>query len=135
MAIEPQGEAWTVITLKQHFDQRLLDQDKAVQAALAAAEKAVAAALAAAEKAREQAAEEAKAWRENANEWRQAMNDREQRFSQRPETDGELRAIRAQIESLKESRDQGTGRSAVLATVVSVVIGILMMFGSRYLSR
>jgi hypothetical protein len=127
--------AWTIETLKQHFDQRLMDQDKAVQAALAAAEKAVAAALAAAEKAREQASEEAKAWRASANEWRGSMMDREIRFASREEMTAELKAVRAQLESLKESRDVGVGRSAVLATVVSVAIGLLMLFASKYLGR
>jgi len=43
--------SWTIETLKQHIDQRLVDSDKAVQAALAAADKAVASALLAADKA------------------------------------------------------------------------------------
>jgi hypothetical protein len=128
-------ENWTVLTLKQHFDQRLLDQDKAVQAALAAAEKAVAAALAAAEKAREQAENNSEKWRQNANEWREAMNDREVKFAMKPEVEGEFRSIRMEISGLKQSRDVGVGRSAVLATVVSVVIGLLMLFASKYLGR
>src|ERR1700677_2135325 len=41
---------WTVETLKAHYDQRFIDQDRAVQAALNAAEKAVTKAETASEK-------------------------------------------------------------------------------------
>lgn len=67
---------WTLDTLKTLMDERdrrygelAVATDRAVQAALAAAEKAVAVAEVNAEK-----------WRDNANEWRKAMNDREINF-------------------------------------------------------
>jgi hypothetical protein len=115
---------WTFETLKEYIESRFEGQDKAVRAALAAAEEA-----------RKQAEANAEKWRANANEWRDAMNDREAKFASKPEMEGELRAIRSQIASLKESRDMGIGRSAVLATVVSVAIGLLMMFAGKYLGR
>lgn len=61
---------WTVKTLKYHFDQRFIDNDKALQKALDAAEKAV-----------NKAEDNAEKWRNSANEWRGAMNDREKSFS------------------------------------------------------
>jgi len=61
---------WTVETLYVHFSQRFADQEKAVQAALAAAEKAV-----------NKAETNAEKWRDNANEWRGAMTDREKNFA------------------------------------------------------
>lgn len=45
-----QESGWTVDTLKQHYDQRFIDLDVAVQAALKAAEKAVTKAETAADK-------------------------------------------------------------------------------------
>jgi hypothetical protein len=68
--IERDAAGWTVQTLKQYVDQRLIDSGTAVQAALAAAEKAV-----------EKAEKNAEKWRENANEWRGAMSDRERNFA------------------------------------------------------
>jgi hypothetical protein len=61
---------WTVETLKEHFDQRFLDQQTAVNAALVSAEKAVT-------KAEVNGAE----WRASSNEWRGAMTDRELKFA------------------------------------------------------
>ena len=100
---------WSIDTLKQHFDQRLVDQDKAVQAALAAAEKAVSAALVAAERAREAAEANSEKWRQNANEWRAAMQDRETRFASRLEIEAELKSMNAKIESLEQHVNQRTG--------------------------
>lgn len=56
----------------KRYEQRFVAQEKAVGAALSAAEKAVTLAEANAEK-----------WRTNANEWREAMNDRERNFLSR----------------------------------------------------
>jgi hypothetical protein len=75
---------WTVDTLKEHVDQRFLDQQTAVNAALVSAEKAVT-------KAETNAAE----WRASANEWRGAMNDRDARF-----------AAREQVEALSHRLNQ-----------------------------
>jgi len=117
------GNFWTVETLKEHFEQRFVDQEKAVSAALAAAEKAVAAALAAAEKAREQAADDAKLWRASANEWRAAMNDREQKFAMKPEVEGSFKAVEAEIRSLRETRAEGVGGKALIALLVMLIVG------------
>jgi hypothetical protein len=57
------------VSLKEHMERLREADQKAVSAALAAAEKAVSVAEINAEK-----------WRMNANEWREAMNDRERNF-------------------------------------------------------
>jgi hypothetical protein len=62
------------ITLKEYVDQRFDGQDKAVRAALEAAEKAVSKAEA-----------NAREWQKGANEWRGAMTDRERDFLTRRE--------------------------------------------------
>jgi uncharacterized protein YhaN len=110
------GVGWTIDSLKQHFDQRLVDQDKAVQAALVAAEKAVSAALVAAERARETAETNAEKWRQNANEWRGAMTDREAKFVLKTEMESEIKALQADnrtvknmYDAIKERLDKGTG--------------------------
>jgi hypothetical protein len=73
------------IALKEYVDRRFDDQEKAVQAALVAADKGVSAALASAEKAVDKAESSSEKWRASANEWRGAMSDRERDFLTRRE--------------------------------------------------
>jgi hypothetical protein len=73
------------LTLKEYVDRRFDDQEKAVQAALMAADKGVSAALASAEKAVDKAESSSEKWRASANEWRAAMGDREREFLSRKE--------------------------------------------------
>jgi aspartate oxidase len=68
------------ITLKEYFEKLFEEKDRALVAALSAAEKAVAAALASAEKAVAVAEKNSEQWRAGANEWRAAMSDRENKF-------------------------------------------------------
>ena len=69
-------DGWTLNTLKQLMDER----DVRYAQVSEAKEKAVAAALAAAQKAVEVAERNAEKWRDNANEWRQAMDDKDRNF-------------------------------------------------------
>jgi hypothetical protein len=62
------------ISLREYVERRFEDQDKAVQAALAAAEKAVL-----------KKEEEVERWRAAANEWRGALSDRERDYLSRRE--------------------------------------------------
>lgn len=87
---------WNVKTLKQHFDQRFIDNDKALQKALDAAEKAV-----------NKAEDNAEKWRQNANEWRGAMSDREKAFALRTEID----RVEANIQKLQLSEATLAGKA------------------------
>lgn len=62
------------VPLKVYVDKRFEESEKAIQAALAAAEKAV-----------NKAETNGEKWRDNANEWRGAMGDRERDFMTRKE--------------------------------------------------
>ena len=137
--VRPPG-GWTVETLKAHFEQRFIDVDKAVNAALAAAKEAVAAALAAAEKAREQAASDNQAWRASANEWRGSMQDRENRFATRTEMDAKFGAVDVALHAIQKDLDRGVGTvlggkavkdesRANVALLVSIVAGIVGLIG------
>jgi hypothetical protein len=123
-----------VVNLREYFERILAEKDtqnadkfaaadKAVSAALAAQEKATAAAFAASEKQVAKAEGNAEKWRENANEWRASMLDREVRFASRSEMDAELKAVRAELMSLKESRDRGDGRSSGSIAMWGYVVG------------
>jgi chromosome segregation ATPase len=69
------------VDLKDWFKDALEAQEKKNQQQFADADKAVRAAMAAAEKAVEKAEQNAEKWRSNANEWRSAMSDRERNFA------------------------------------------------------
>lgn len=73
---DPEKSGWTLITLKQLMDER----DRRYGEVSEAKERAISAAMAAAEKAILVAETNAEKWRTNANEWRSAMNDRERNF-------------------------------------------------------
>lgn len=115
------------ISLREYVDRRFEDSEKAVQAALAAAEKAVAKAEANAEK-----------WRENANEWRGAMSDRERSFMTRMEFNSYRDATEKIIDGLKVSRDVIAGQTdgkdktwAVIVTIIGVGIAIIGFLGLK----
>lgn len=76
MSDSDSNQGWTLDTLKALMDER----DKRYAEVAEAKERAVTAALAAAEKAVLIAEKNAEKWRDNANEWRDAMNDRERNF-------------------------------------------------------
>ena len=70
------------VDIKEYFEKILVEKDKALSAALAAAKEAVNIAEKNAEK-----------WRDQANEWRGAMSDREKKFITRSELWGAVIAI------------------------------------------
>jgi len=119
---------WTVQTLKEHFEQRFADQKEAVAAALAAAEKAVGKAEANAEK-----------WRENANEWRGSMMDREVKFAAKDQMETEFRAIRGEINSLKETRAAISGGRTVQSdqraniAALAAIVGLIGLVAGWFL--
>jgi hypothetical protein len=91
------------------YNERSLTGKTAVDAALKSAETAVNSAFAASEKAIVKSDVNAEKWRENANEWRAAMMDRESKFAPRAEVDTEIKSLRHEMQSLKESRAESTG--------------------------
>jgi uncharacterized protein YecA (UPF0149 family) len=93
---------WTVDTLREHIDQRFADQDKAVQAALAAAKEAVATALAATKEAVavEHAASEKRF--ANVNEFRAQQTEILSMTMPRAETEQRLSAMVEKLDDLKE---------------------------------
>jgi hypothetical protein len=69
-------DGWTLKSLKALMDER----DRRYTEVSDAKEKAVSAALVAAQKAVDIAEHNAEKWREGANEWRQAMTDKDRNF-------------------------------------------------------
>jgi len=99
------------ITLKEYIDQRFLDLDKGVNAALVSAEKAV-----------DKAEKNAEKWRENANEWRGAMNDKDKAFALKADAE----RIEVEVKKLQISEATLAGK----ASQWQVWIGWLLALGA-----
>lgn len=108
--VENNLSAWTTETLKAHFDQRFLDNDRAVQAALVSQEKAVSAALVAAEKAVTKAEFAAEKRFDSVNEFRRTLADQTNTFIPRTEAHLSLDALRKEVDELKQTRAANEGQ-------------------------
>lgn len=93
------GKGWTIETLKEHFDQRLSDMDKAVVAAK----------------------EESKEWKAQANEWRGTMNDKDDRFALKTETE----RMRDDIKTLQLSEATLAGKASTNSVYISLIISAI----------
>ena len=109
---------------KEYFERVLLEKDKAINIALAAAKEAVAVAENSAEK-----------WRASANEWRGAMNDREVTFLHKGEFTTFKEALDKNLDEIKKSLNFIAGEKkgwhdgwGWLAGIVGLVLAILGYF-------
>lgn len=123
-------EAETV-SLREYIDRRFLDNSKAVDAMLQAAEKAV-----------DKAEKNAEKWRENANEWRGAMNDKDKAFALKVEIEriitdvkqlqlwrAELKGMATQEEVAMIQKESITARwIAIISVVITLCIGIAAIY-------
>ena len=106
------------VPLKEYIEAILLEKDKAINIALAAAKEAVLVAETNAEK-----------WRANANEWRAAMTDREKTFLPRGEFETYKVSTEKALSVEKQRGDIGQGKGAGLNQgwgYVAGVLGLLM---------
>jgi hypothetical protein len=102
---------WTLETLKEHYDQRFKDQEKAVSAALQAAKEATTKAENASDKRFEA-----------TNEFRGQLSDQAAQFMPRPEADLRLKAL----ESWRASQEGRTGGIGGLAGALVSGAGLLI---------
>lgn len=102
-------KGWTFETLKEYYDQRLNDMDKAVRAAK----------------------EETKEYKAQQNEWRAAMNDKDERFALKTET-GRMRddITRLQLSeaSLAGKASMNSVYLSILASAISIGMAIVALF-------
>lgn len=108
------------IPLIDHINQRFQDNDKAIRAALDAAEKAVNKAEVNAEK-----------WRDNANEWRGAMNDKDKSFALKADVErlsGEIKKLQLSEATLSGKASQNSVLLAYVIAAVSLAIGLIQLF-------
>lgn len=103
------------VTLKEYVLALMDRQDKAVQAALAAATTAT-----------NKAEADARRWQSNANEWRDSMNDREAKFVNNDVFRETVVGLRQELRQRSFSAVVGyvAGFIGILAAVVAVVIAV-----------
>jgi hypothetical protein len=113
---------WSFPTFKAYVDQRFSDQDKAVNAALSAAEKAVGKAEVAAEK------------RFDAvNEFRSVLNDQQQNLVTRNEYDQSHRSLVEKVDDLSARVDRNEGRGSGFSTAWGVLVAGVGVIATLYL--
>lgn len=98
--------------LKEYFEQRFIDQDKAVQAALLAAKEAVLKAENATEKRFE-----------SVNEFRQQLSDQTNTFLSRAEYNASHKALEDKMDALTDRFNKTEGRSGGLQAGWGYLIG------------
>lgn len=122
---EKQVSGWTVDTLKEYFEQRFTDQDKAVQAALLAAKEAVLKAEVASEKRFE-----------SVNEFRQQLSDQTNTFIPRPEYTAQHKALEDKVALLTDIMNQNKGgdisMNKIYAAIgaVGAILGIIVIIAN-----
>lgn len=94
--------SWTIESLKAYFDQRFVDQQTAVQAALVAVQKQTADAMAAAEKAVIKAETSNEARFAGVNEFRATLADQQRMLMPRAEVEVIVKGLESTIAALKE---------------------------------
>jgi hypothetical protein len=117
---------WTIETIYVHFTALMQEHEKAVKAALAAADTAV-----------NKAEYNSEKWRDSANEWRQAMDDREVKFMPRTEYTSAHQALIDRIGALENrvTKNEGTGQGlkqgwGYLVAGVGLLLVLLGIFGA-----
>ena len=134
MTDDRHDENLTLTTIKAIMDERDIRYTQLADAK----EKAISAALAAAEKAVTVAEINSQKWRENANEWRQAMDDRETQFVKADNYQTTIGNLSKDIKELKARIDlndgRGTGIHQLWIIIVAVIstLGILVMLWTHF---
>ena len=101
------GGGWTLDTLKEHLESRIVSTEKSVTIAMAVADKAVTKAEVATEKRFD-----------SVNEFRNAMKDQQNTFADKTQTDFRLAAIEKAMEKIG-------GVSLGVSISASVIAGII----------
>ncbi len=95
----------------RRYEQRFLDQEKAVGAALASSDKAVTAAMAAADKASSKIESAMSDKFKSVNEFRQTLSDQTATFMPRAETQALIGQLQKEVQELKDAKNNAAGES------------------------
>lgn len=118
---------WTVDTLHEHILSLLVERDRAVQAALAAAEKAVQAALLAADRAVAKAENAAERRFESVNEFRSTLSDQASQFVTRQEHQVALDALSEKVDDLRNRERTQSGHASGVTDGWKLLVGAVAL--------
>jgi hypothetical protein len=113
----------------RRYEQRFVDSQTAVGAALQAADKAVSAAMTAAKEAVQKAEMASEKRFEGVNEFRGAMNDQQQKFIPRIESEFRANALELRLDALEKVNIAGRGQRLGMAQLwgyIAAVVGVLL---------
>lgn len=127
---ESRPSGWSVDTLKEHFDQRFRDQEKAVAAAVAASDKATSVAMTAEQRAVAKAEASTEKRFESVNEFRQTLTDQAATFMPRAEANVVNQALADKIDILAAKLDKLEGRSSGVGWVGALIVGGVAVLGT-----
>lgn len=109
-------EGWTLDTLKEHLESRIVSTEKSVTIAMAAADKAVTKAEVATEKRFD-----------GVNEFRNAMKDQQGTFADKTQTDFRLASIEGRLEKIGGVSLGVTISTAVVAGLISAIASVVLI--------
>jgi hypothetical protein len=105
---------WTLETLKEHLESRIVSTEKSVTIAMAAADKAVTKAEVATEKRFD-----------SVNEFRNAMKDQQNTFADKTQTDFRLAAIEKSMEKIGGVSLGVTISASVIAGIIAATASVI----------
>jgi hypothetical protein len=116
---------WNIESLKEHFDSVLHDRDERFGERFTSQEKAVDAALAAAEKAVTKAETATEKRFDGVNEFRQTLSDQARDFMPRKEYEAQQEGLARRITALERGQSSSGGRTAGTDLTYARVINVL----------
>ena len=133
---------WTVDTLRQYVDQRMVDQEKAMEKAFVAQEKAVASAFEASNTAIVKSEMASEKRFESVNEFRQTLSDQAASFLPRAEADRVTTSNAEKIQSLAdrlnriEAQDAGSkitmGKMFAMLAAGGTILSIVIVLANQF---
>lgn len=115
------------IPIRDYVDAMLGEVDKRNEQRFQAQEKAMGAALAAADKATAIQESNAEKWRASANEWRGAMSDRDRELPSRREVDAAVTALDGRLRLLEDLAKAAQGRNEGIGLSTGVMVGAITL--------
>jgi|HubBroStandDraft_4_1064222.scaffolds.fasta_scaffold05608_5 hypothetical protein len=144
---DPNGEHWTLGTLRLYLEALITGIKDTVKALadrcddkFVAIEKAVAAALAAADRATTKAEAASDKRFEGVNEFRKSLDDNNRLQMPRLETEALVKGLRERIEKLETRKEAESGRTAGIKDSAAIVVSIIsllatIIMGAFYLAH
>ncbi len=117
--------AWTIETLKEHYDALLTERAARASERVASAQRSIEAALAAADKATTKAEEAIERRLEGVNEFRATLGDQQRLLMPRSEVEVMLQELRGRIERLEAARVGATSEQAGVKAGYVWAIGVV----------